>query len=105
MTFSPLLLSDPVQSPLTNSPCGPGSPSPIRASTMTMHNPTEQLFQHASAILLSPPEQTEAPPSSRRRWFVVTLILFALVLLAFHSAIKVGIIVGVIFFHELGHYV
>jgi Zn-dependent protease len=37
-------------------------------------------------------------------WFVVSLVLFALVLLAGNSALKVGILVAVVFFHELGHY-
>jgi Zn-dependent protease len=68
------------------------------------YHPTEQLFQHTCAVLLTPAQPVVTPTEGRRRWFVVTLVLFALVLLAFTSAIKVGIIVGVVFLHELGHY-
>ena len=36
--------------------------------------------------------------------FLGSLVLFALVLLAANNAAKVGILVGVVLLHELGHY-
>jgi hypothetical protein len=66
--------------------------------------PTEQLFQRACAEL--PGATPEAPtPSGRRLWFLVGLILFALVLLGGESAAKVGILVGVLLFHETRHFI
>jgi hypothetical protein len=66
--------------------------------------PTEQLFQRACAELLSIAPAAPKPSDRRRLWFLISLILFALVLLAGTSAAKVGILVGVVLFHELGHF-
>jgi hypothetical protein len=66
--------------------------------------PTEQLFQHASAEFLGAAPEGATPRSHRWRWFLVGLILSGLVLLAGNSAAKVAILVGVLFFHELGHF-
>jgi Zn-dependent protease len=68
------------------------------------HPQAEQLFQHTCAAVLAPRPPVTSSPGARWRWFVVSLILFALVLLAGNSAVKVGIVVAVIFLHELGHY-
>jgi Zn-dependent protease len=66
--------------------------------------PTEQLFQRACAELLGAAPEAPTPSVRRRLWFLIGLILFALVLLAGNSAAKVGVLVGVVFFHELGHF-
>jgi Zn-dependent protease len=68
------------------------------------HHPTEQLFQRACAEFLSPAPQAPTPPSHRWGWFLISLILSALALLAANSAAKVGTLVGVLLFHELGHF-
>jgi Zn-dependent protease len=65
---------------------------------------TESLFQHACAELLATPSEAPMPRSHRSRWLLVSTLIFVLVLLAQHSAAKVGILVGVLLFHELGHY-
>jgi hypothetical protein len=95
--------------------------------------PTEQLFQHACAVLLAPPQPAVTPRRPQGGWmrhflsaaakslgqpdvtpwrpqwgwFLVNLVslgLFALVLLASSSAAVAGILVAVVLFHELGHY-
>src|SRR5262249_5175556 len=68
------------------------------------HHPTEQLFQRAWAEFLGAPPEAPLSRGQRWRWFLVGLILFILVLLAWSSAAKVGILLGVLLFHELGHF-
>jgi hypothetical protein len=85
--------------------CGQGLALPPSDKDLWFpHYPTEQLFQHACAEWLAAAPEAPAPASRRRLWFLISLILFALVLLAGASAAKVGILVGVILFHELGHF-
>jgi hypothetical protein len=67
-------------------------------------HPTEQLFQRACADLLAASPEASTPRGHRWRWFLIGLILFVLVLAAGNSAAKVGILVGVLLFHELGHF-
>jgi len=66
--------------------------------------PTEQVFQRACAELLGASPEARTPSGRRWRWFLVGLILFGLVLFAGNSAAKVGILVSVLLFHELGHF-
>src|SRR5262245_61346800 len=63
-------------------------------------SPDEERFQEVSAILRSP-----EPAASRSGWlFLVSLAAFVLVGKPNRSAIELAIIVGVLLFHELGHY-
>ncbi len=68
------------------------------------YHPTEQLFQHASAVLLAPLQLAVTPRRPRWGWFLVSLGLFALAVLVSSSAAIMGILVAVVLFHELGHY-
>jgi Zn-dependent protease len=65
---------------------------------------TEHQFQRACAEFLGAAPEAPVSGGRRWRWFLVSLILFGLVLLAGNSAAKVGILAGVLLFHELGHF-
>jgi Zn-dependent protease len=79
---------------------GAGQFADVIDSTGLIDSQDEQRFQEASAILRSP----EPPPGRSGLLFLVSLVVFVLVGKPNRSAIELAIIVGVLFFHELGHY-
>jgi hypothetical protein len=68
------------------------------------YHPMERLFQQACAAFLEPPCYAVTPTGGTWRWFLISLVLFVLSVIATNLAAKVAVLVVVLLVHELGHF-